>query len=57
LGLIQFKTVYVSLQLQGYVCGFEALRYEADRYVVRGPNEDAEEKKITMKVDPANVTI
>jgi hypothetical protein len=48
--LLQFKTVHVGLRSCG-IQTFEVLRYEADKYVVRGPEEVAEEEKVTITVD------
>jgi hypothetical protein len=53
--LLECKTAYVGLLGLGI---FEVLRHEADnKYVVRGPNNVAEERKVTMIVDAAAITI
>jgi hypothetical protein len=54
--LLQCKIQYVVLGGRG-VKLFEVLRYEQDKYVVRGPSEVAEERKETMRVDAADVAI
>jgi hypothetical protein len=54
--LLQFKTVHVGLRSCG-IQTFEVLRYEADKYVVRGAEEVAQEEKVTMKVDPFGVVL
>jgi hypothetical protein len=54
--LLNCKTAYVRLRGHGIKL-FEVLRYEADKYVVLGPSEVAEERKLTMKVDAADIAI
>jgi hypothetical protein len=50
-GLLQCKTSYVGLSNHGL---FEVLRYEGDKYVVRGPYNVAEAGRQTLRVDDAD---
>jgi hypothetical protein len=50
-GLLQCKTSYVRLSNRGL---FEVLRYEGDKYVVRGPYNVAEAGRQTLRVDEAD---
>jgi hypothetical protein len=54
--LSKCKTTYVNLQRLG-LFDFEVIRHEEDKYVVGGPKEVAEERKETLRVDEADVTI
>jgi hypothetical protein len=47
-----------NVALRGYKLKlFQVLHHEEDKYVVRGPNEVAEERKVTLRVDETDVTI
>jgi hypothetical protein len=56
--LLQCKAAYVGVWGYGIQI-FEVLSYKADKYVVCGPvdSRSAHERKVTMEVDAANVTI
>jgi hypothetical protein len=49
------KTQFVALLSTGLV--FEAIGYEDDQYVVRGPSEVAEERMQTIRADPTDVIL
>jgi hypothetical protein len=52
--LLECKTANVGVRGHG-VKLFEVLPRDGDKYVVRGPNIAAEESKVTMTVDEADV--